>query len=194
MVARNQRAHVSLGCHARGLEGRADHEQRRDEDHRGVTEAAERLAEVEDARGPERERHPERHDHHREAVHPPPSCGACPDRAAPRSAWLRTAPPGLPRTRGAQPAPWAKRDRWRGGAGEGATGVAARKGLLCFLSVQRYPGVRVKFYHLGTSESVGGNDPAQDEFQYTGFLPLVFMTAILLIMIGLFALITVLLR
>ena len=30
MVARNQRAHISLGGHARGLEGRADHEQRRE--------------------------------------------------------------------------------------------------------------------------------------------------------------------
>jgi hypothetical protein len=79
------------------------------------------------ARGPERERHPERHDHHREAVHPPPSCGACPDRAAPHSAWLRTAPLGLPRTRGAQPAPWAKHDRWRGGLGRALPGWQREK-------------------------------------------------------------------
>jgi len=32
MVARSQRAHISLGGHARGLKGRADHEQRREKD------------------------------------------------------------------------------------------------------------------------------------------------------------------
>jgi hypothetical protein len=54
--------------HARGLQPGADHEQRDDEDHRGVAEAGERLAEIEDARGVERERGPHGHDHDGEAV------------------------------------------------------------------------------------------------------------------------------
>ena len=61
--------------HAGGVEARADHEQRRDEDHRRVAEAGERLAEIEDARGPERERR-------RRGPRSPPGSG--PRRRAPR--------------------------------------------------------------------------------------------------------------
>ena len=54
--------------HPGGVEARADHEQRRDEDDRGVAEAGEGLAQIEDSRGVERERRPKGHEHHRDAV------------------------------------------------------------------------------------------------------------------------------
>ena len=55
------------GRDARRVESFADDEQRRDEDHRRVAEAGERLVEVEDSRRPERERDPECHDRRPEA-------------------------------------------------------------------------------------------------------------------------------
>jgi hypothetical protein len=49
-LGRTATSHINgRGGHVRGLEGRADHEQWHDEYHRRVTEAAERLAEVESA-------------------------------------------------------------------------------------------------------------------------------------------------
>jgi hypothetical protein len=66
---------------------------------------------------------------------PLPSCGACPGRDGSRGAVLRAAPAGLPRTLGAPPAPWARRDRWRGALGRArgarSPGAGAKKGF-CF--------------------------------------------------------------
>ena len=54
--------------HARGVEARADHEQRRDEDDRGIAEAGEGLPAVEDPRRVQRKRRPEGHQDYREPV------------------------------------------------------------------------------------------------------------------------------
>ena len=56
------------GGDAGGVETGTDHEQGGDEDHRGIAETGQRLAEIEHARGPERERRGERHDDDRQAV------------------------------------------------------------------------------------------------------------------------------
>jgi hypothetical protein len=66
---------------------------------------------------------------------PPPSSGACPDRAAPRAAGLQAAPAGGGGARGGPPAPGGRRGRRRGmlgRAGRGRRGGA--KSALNFLS------------------------------------------------------------
>jgi hypothetical protein len=60
---------------------------------------------------------------------PPPSCAVCPDRAAPRSAWLRAAPAGCCGALGTSPSPPV-----RGGCRRGA--LAARTCRLYFLSTK----------------------------------------------------------
>ena len=54
--------------HARGVEPLTDHEQRRDEDDRGVAETRQRILQIENAGRVERQRRPERDDHHRNTV------------------------------------------------------------------------------------------------------------------------------
>ena len=65
---------------------------------------------------------------------------------------------------------------------------------------QRGPGVRVKFYFLGVLGLLSAviqhwnilQHLKQDDFEYTGFRPLVFIMAILLMIIGFFAFVAVL--
>ena len=92
----------------------ADHEQRGDEDHRRIAEPGERLAEVEHARGPERERRRQRHDDHREAVPDEQDDDRGNDRESERDVTQDYGPPPVPAsalTSGSlvRPAPGARR-------------------------------------------------------------------------------------
>jgi len=76
---------------------------------------------------------------------PPPSCGACPDRAASRSAWHRGAPAGRPRRAGRHAR--ARGEAWPpAGALGGAPAGAAPQGRLFFLSAKLAPGAAPNLY------------------------------------------------
>jgi hypothetical protein len=82
--------------HAGGLEASADYEERGDEDDGRIAEPGQGVAQIEDAREVERERRPERHEHHRDLVPDEQEDDRGDDREGDRDIIHRGTPPSYP--------------------------------------------------------------------------------------------------